>query len=531
MATSTFINGRVFTGRCESHGASAFRVRDGVFDWVGDADDLDRRERAEAVDLGGARVLPGLLDVHTHPGITATLAGATMVLPPAVSSIEALVTAMSGHRDVGVAGAWILGFGYDESSYPEARKPNRHDLDRISTTQPVLVRRCDAHSAVCNTAALRIASITAATPDPIGGHFGREADGTPDGLLTEPPAVEAVDVLRPRPSQDDLAQGIADLEPHYLSQGLVGVCDLLSTVVPDPIQTFRLAADKGFRLRCGLYYGWREALTDLPQGFPADARNGRLYAAGLKLFGDGAFSDRTAWCARPYPGTDDVGIGLLTTHDLVTAARWARAGGVQLAVHAMGDRAIEQVVDVLGDLDPWVAGAPSVRIDHATLIDEALMHRLESARMRFGIVSHTIFYFAEYGSYDRALGPDQRGEAYPIRRYYASAVPTALASDAPATAWSEADHVFTSIQAAVTRRAHNGADIGQGQAITLAQALLLYTSRAAEVAGFDGLGRIDPGYEGSFVVLDRDPFELPAEQLADVQIAQTWLRGELVFER
>lgn len=93
------------------------------------------------------------------------------------------------------------------------------------------------------------------------------------------------------------------------------------------------------------------------------------------------------------------------------------------------------------------------------------------------------------------------------------------------------DHVFTSVRAAVVRRAHTGDDLGQAQAVTLPQALLLYTSRAAQVARMDRLGRIEEGYEGSFVVLDRDPFALPAEEMDQVDIAQTWLRGELAWPR
>lgn len=476
-------------------------------------------------------MLPELLDVHTHSVFTATLAGAAMVLPPAVGSIEDLVAALGAHAEAHPDDEWILGFGYDESFYPEGRKPNRHDMDRVSSTRPVLVRRCDGHSAVCNTRALELAGIAADTPDPVGGRFGREPDGTPDGLLTEPPAVDLVDGQRPVLGQEDLAQAIVDLEPHYLSQGLVGLCDLLSTFIPAPLETFRLAAQKGFRPQCGLYYGWREAMEQLPDGPGPDATEGRVYLAGLKLFADGAFSDRTAWLNEPYPGGDDTGMGLLTEEDILRAADWAREHGIQLSFHAMGDRAIQQVVDVLGDLEPWVDGAPSVRIDHATLISDELLARIEAARVSFAVVSHTIFYFAEYGSYDKALTDDLRGEAYPIRRYYEGSVPTALSSDAPATAWSEVDHVFTSVKAAVVRRAHTGADIGQDQAITLPQAILLYTSRAAECARFDGLGRIEEGYEGSFVVLDRDPFELPDEELDQVQVAQTWLRGERVYTR
>lgn len=114
MGETTFRNGQVFTGAGEDDFASAFTVTDGVFSWVGAESELSDADRAGAVDLGGATVTPGFLDVHTHPVFTATLAGAAIVLPPAVGSIEELVATLGRQRTVGIDGAWILGFGYDE---------------------------------------------------------------------------------------------------------------------------------------------------------------------------------------------------------------------------------------------------------------------------------------------------------------------------------------------------------------------------------------------------------------------------------
>ena len=528
---TTYLNATVFTGRDETDIASAFTIEDGTFTWVGDEAELDDAARAGAVDLGGATVTPGFLDMHTHPVFTATLAGAANVLPPAVTSIDQLVTVLAGQKSAETPGAWILGFGYDESSYPEGRKPTRHDLDRVSDTHPVLVRRCDGHSAVCNTKALELAGIDADTPNPADGTFEREDDGFPNGILTEPSAVDAVDGHRPRQTDEELAAAIADLEEHYLSEGIVGMCDLLSTFAPRPLPTVRAAADAGFRPQCALFYGWRDALATLPDGPAESDTTGRVRIAGLKLFSDGCFSDRTAWCTCPYPGGADAGTGLLTEQDIKRAADYARAHGLQLAFHAMGDRAIAQIVDVLGDSDPWLEDVPSVRIDHATLIDPDMLARIEAAPMRFGIISHTIFYFAEYGSYEKNLTADLAGEAYPIRRYYDADLPLALASDAPATAWARADHVFTSIQAAITRRSHTGGDMGAGQAISLGEALLLYTSRAARISNLRGLGRIAPGYEGTFLVLSADPFETPADELDRIEVSRTYLRGQEVFRR
>lgn len=319
MATHTFINAKVFTGRSETDFASAFSITDGVFGWVGETAELDPDQRDAAVDLSGAAVAPGFIDAHTHPVLTATLAGATLVLPPAVGSIEELIEALAPPQGVGLEGDWILGYGYDEASYPEGRKPNRHDLDRVSSTRPVLVHRCDGHSAVCNTAALGLAGITSTTPNPEGGRFIREADGTPNGVLSEFAAVTAVARFLPEVSQDDVAGAIADLDKHYLSEGIVGLCDPLATLTSDPITTVRLAERKGFRPQCALFYGWREALAEFPQGPPEDAKQGRIHIAGLKLFADGAFSDNTAWCKHQYRDPEDPVKALLTTSDILRA--------------------------------------------------------------------------------------------------------------------------------------------------------------------------------------------------------------------
>jgi predicted amidohydrolase YtcJ len=160
-----------------------------------------------------------------------------------------------------------------------------------------------------------------------------------------------------------------------------------------------------------------------------------------------------------------------------------------------------------------------------------MIERMNAARMSFAVVSHSIFLFAEYDSYERNLSPKQFEIAYPIRSFYERVPFTALASDNPATAWSDADNVFVSIKAAALREAYNGADIGQAEAVTVPQALLLYTGRARLVAPLDGVGVIDRGYEGSFVVLDRDIFIIDPDEIDQVQVAETWLRGERVYQR
>ncbi|WP_350350837.1 amidohydrolase family protein [Microbacterium sp. A8/3-1] len=526
MTTTTFTNGRVFTGESETAFASAFRVTDGLVEWVGDAADVSD---ADAVDLGGRTVLPGLLDSHTHPALLAGTALAAECFPPAVLSPDDLVAVLQRHAAGIAVDAWVLGRGFDDTKFPEGRMPTAADLDRVSTDRPVLVWRCDAHSAVCNTKALEIAGITADTPDPDGARFGRDADGKPNGVLTELAAVDAVVSFVAAPTREEQLAAIVSIGEELATRGIVAVCDLFSTRIDQPLATFRAAVERGLRTQVALYPAWDPAapLADLDAG----DREGQIRVAGVKVVLDGAYSNRTAWVHQAYPDSCDHGLRLVDDADVLAAGDWARRNGVQLAVHAMGDRALDRVVELFEDAEPWLDGIPSVRIEHATIVSDAYLARLASARMTFGIATHTVFFFAEYDGYEKALRVEQVPDAYPIARLYAGLDPLALSSDRPATAWSGADDVMLSVEAAVRRRTYNGIEFGAEAAITVAQALLLYTSRAASLSPLTGVGTLAPGYDGSFAVLERDVFTVPDDEIAAVRVAETWIRGEQVFVR
>ena len=522
-----FVNAKVFTGTGEEDFATAFRIEDRVFTRVGHAP-----EGTGGTDLGGRTVVPGFLDVHSHPSLLATLADTVACLPPEVSSLADLLDRLRTHPALGREDRWVEGYGFDESGWPEGRKPTRYDLDQVSATQPVYVRRSDSHSLVCNSRALELAGITRDTPDPVGGRIGRDADGEPDGVLAERPAWDRLLSLRSEVSHDEQVARLAGLDAHFAERGIVAVGDLMATLTTDdPLRLFRDAARAGLRPQVALYPLWNDLVSAGLRDLTDDERTGRTAIAGVKLVMDGAYSDRTAWTDDPYPGSCDHGLQTATDDDLRRAVDWARRNGVQVAVHAMGDRSLRYVVDVLGGEQPWLTDRPSVRLEHATLFSAELIDRVGAATMDFGVVTHSIFFFAEYGSYERNLSEQQLAVAYPIRSFYERVPAAALSSDTPATSWSDADDVLVSVKAAVLREAHTGASFNPAEAVTVAQALLLYTGRARLVAPFDRVGLIQAGFEGSFVVLDRDVFTVPPHEIDRVRVAETWIRGERVFRR
>jgi predicted amidohydrolase YtcJ len=195
----------------------------------------------------------------------------------------------------------------------------------------------------------------------------------------------------------------------------------------------------------------------------------------------------------------------------------------------MGDRALQEVVDVLGDQEPWLDGMPSVRVEHATLLDAELVARMSEARMTFGAASNVDFLFAEHGSYAANLTDEQLARCYAVRTLYDDLPAAALASDCPATTWPDPDDPFMSIQAAVTRKAHDGTDINPDQAVTVGEALMLYTGRARLVTDLGDVGRLVPGAEASFVTVDRDLFTVDPMTIIDSNVTGTWIRGRQVF--
>lgn len=521
---------RIFTGADETTFVTAFAVDGGRFVWTGDAADIP--SGAAVDDLDTPVVLPGLIDAHTHPTFIAMTVDAVACTVPLVHSIPEMVGALQRHPNAGKGDtAWIEGWGYDESKLAEGRTPTRHDLDLVSTTQPVYVLRSDCHSGVCNTRALELAGITAGTPDPHHAHFGRDADGTPNGVLVEHAANQRVVQAKGSAGYDAEVDALARTTDHFSARGIVACTDMFCIPVDfAQFDLYRDARTRGFRQCARIFYDFESIQRrPIPAVTPSD-RTGRVAIAGIKLFIDGSISNRTAWMREPYPGTtDDVGMRTCSPELMADALAFARANHLQIAVHAMGDRAIEEVVGVYGDEEPWLEGVPSVRIEHASILSTELITRISNARMQFGVVTNIDFFFAEHDSYAVNLTAAQYARTYPVRDLYERIGAFALSSDCPATTWADPDNPFMSIQAAVTRKAYNGADIVRAQAITVPQAVLLYTGRARSVGDMPLVGMIAPGYEASFIALSDDVFEIDPDSIIDVRVTGTWIEGEKVY--
>ena len=256
-------------------------------------------------------------------------------------------------------------------------------------------------------------------------------------------------------------------------------------------------------------------------------KSDRLRVAGLKVFMDGSISGETALMKDAFP-SGKKGVALTSEDRLREIIAYARENKLQVAVHAMGDAAIQRVIDVCQDLDPWLEGQPSVRIEHASLLSDSMLKELKGATIGLAVSTQPIFFFGEEDFYRLFLSADQLKMAYRINSLDKENILFSLSSDAP---WAEPDSPFYGIYAAVTRHTAAGGFINEDEGIPVVRAILAYTRDAAKMGGFVNNGTLTPGKDADFVILDRDIFSQKAEDLAKVKPASTWIGREKVWSQ
>ena len=528
-----FINGHIFTSNTEQLYADAMLVGDGKILWIGSQQDVPEicpdSSDIQIIDIHGQTVIPEFVDAHMHPLMLAEYSRQIACLPPKVNSIEDLVAEIAHTCEETLEGRWIRGWGYDEGKYLEKRSPNRDDLDRGCADKPVfLVRSCE-HVRCVNSKALEIAGITKNTPDPPGGSIDRDENGEPTGILREN-ARDLVLPFMPAETEEELVSALVDLGKLLTSQGIVAVADMGNLHPGGNYNYYVKASERGFRQRVAMYYMWDYFMDNpdfeiTPQMM--DCEN-RIRIAGLKLIGDGSISGRTAWLSKPYLGTEEYGMPVYSDESLEKAIAFAKNAGCQISVHAMGERAIDRIIDRIYEEDDWTDGnVPYLRVEHLTEPSEQAMAK--ATEKGFAFVSQPIFEYCEIETYKANMDEERLKRIYPFRTELDCGIRLCLSTDAPATSWAVPSDPFPNIKSAVTRRAYDGTDIGQNERIDLETAIILYTKNAAEICGFDGLGQLKPGYSADFAVLNKDIFSIDPARIDEVCVKETYICGEKVY--
>jgi predicted amidohydrolase YtcJ len=526
-ATLILLGGRVWTGDRKRPWAEAVAVRGETILAVGGAAQIERLAGpgTRRVAARGGLVTPGFIDAHVHL-LDGGFGLASVQLRDAASRAE-FVRRIAEFARQAPPGAWVLGGDWDHELWGGGL-PERGWIDGATPGRPVWVNRLDGHMGLANSAALRAAHVTAKTSDPAGGTIVRGADGEPTGILKDN-AMALIDAVVPPPSPAAEDGALAAAMRYVAAQGVTGVHHMGTWEDLAVFRRAHAARRLRTRIRAAVPLATWERLRD------EVAAHGRgdawLRIGGLKGFVDGSLGSRTAAFVAPYrdaPATT----GLLVTkpEDLDAWTAGADRAGLQVMVHAIGDRAIHLQLDVFAR----VAGAARLR-DRRFRIEHA-QHLLPADIPRFaalGVVASMQPYHAiDDGRWaEKAIGAARAQTTYAFRSLLDAGATLAFGSD-----WPVAPAVpLAGIYAALTRCTLDGRHPEgwvPGQKITFEEALAAYTRGGAYAAFDEGeLGTLEPGKLADLVLLDRDISRVPPAEIRDAKVLLTVVGGQVVYER
>lgn len=483
---------------------------------------------ARQLDLAGATCLPGFNEAHNHMINFGLVLGQVNCRHPHVRSISDIVARFAERASQTPPGSWIRGRGYDDNVLAEHRHPTRWDLDQASTRHPLVLVHSSGHMLVANSLALQLAGITRETPDPSGGHIVRDKSGEPTGLLQEN-AMELVERVIPAPTLEEMIEALRRCNDAYVAAGITSSQDAGSDH-PLQVEAYQRAVERGvLKLRTSMMIRHQLLPHLLGLGVKQGFGDNRLRLGPVKLFADGSLIGRTAAVSRPFlsdPRPDNYGMTIWTQEELDQLVWQAHSAGFQVATHAIGDRAIEMVLDAY---ERALARLPRAdhrhRIEHCGVLRPDLIERI--ARLGVLVVSQPIF-IAEYGDgFIRHLGLERIQLTYPFRSLLDAGIRLIFSTDCPVSSYEP----LRCIQAAVLERTASGRSYALEEAIQVEEALPLYTVNGA-FATFEERykGMLRPGMLADFVVLEHDPRRVNPEELTQIRVLRTVIGGQTVYE-
>ena len=521
------VNARVWTGDARRPWVDAVLVRGEHIELVGSSAEVKKRagSAARTIDANGKMVTPGFIDAHVH-FLDGGFALASVQLRDA-SSPEDFIRRIAAFAKTVAPGTWILNGDWDHTTWGGAL-PDRHWIDSVTPRNPVWINRLDGHMNLANSLALAAAGVSASTRDVAGGTIVRDAEGAPTGILKDN-AQDLVSGAVPDPSIEMSLRALDAAMSHVAERGVTSVHHMGSW---DDLAVFRRAHDAGLlrtRISAAVPLSTWARLRDEVQS--RGRGDSWLRIGGLKGFVDGSLGSHTAAMLEPFTDAPaDRGLLVNTEQDLLAWTNAADKAGLQVTVHAIGDRAIRTQLDIFEKVGK-ANGARDrrFRIEHAQHIAPADIGRFAT----LGVIASVQPYHAiDDGRWaERVIGPERAKGTYAFKSLLDHGTVLAFGSDwfvAPPTP-------LLGIYAAVTRRTlddlHPGGWIPE-QKVTVEQALHAYTSGSAR-AGFQEreVGMLRAGMLADLVMMDRDITRVAPETIRDAEVVLTVVGGRVMYDR
>lgn len=547
-SSDLLVTGRILTLDAARPQVAAFGVRGGIVVATGAIADVRNALRTDhrRIHVASGVVVPGLIDAHVHL-VDGGLYLAALDLA-GVASRESWNARVRGHladsHGAENRSDWVTGGGWDHERWGGVL-PGRDWLDSLTGDRPALLMRSDLHIALANTAALERAGIdaTATTADPPGGQILRDASGRPTGVLRDT-AIELIARHIPTPSHAELDAALARATAHAHRHGVTQVHD--KGELPPSWRDLEVLERAEAANRLSLRVSVATPVSDwqaLAERVRARGRGSDLLQWGsVKGFVDGSLGAGTARFHTPFDDLPDTrGLFVTDPDELQADIRGAWGAGLQPITHAIGDAAVDWLIDVYADLPTAAQDRLPPRIEHAQHLSQGVAARMASA----GVIAsmQPIHLVADAPWMERRLGPKRAAHAYPVRTLADAGVPLALGSD-----WTVAPlDPLLGMRAARHRLGADGEVFGAAECVSMETALRGYTTGAAAAAGFRGrTGQLTLGALADFVVIDgvapnartRDgaareegaPYD-PYEGLGEGYVVRTFVGGREVYRR
>ena len=476
----------------------------------------------QVIDAGGKTLMPGFNDSHIHIWKVGNLK-TFMLDVRGVKSKDELVQLIKEYHQKNPHLQWITARGFNEAAWQEKSMPTKDELDKTGIEKPIYLMRTCAHIAVCNSKALEMAGINNTTVSPAGGTIQLGEDGTPNGILNET-ALGLVTNIIPPYSIEDLKIMIRACREELYQYGITAATD--PAVDPLLIKAYKEmneAGELGFRLNIFpiIFPDGSNEANPIPEPYSSDF----MQINTVKFFADGGLSGKTSALKKQYKNSGEQGVLRLDKERYTQLSRQCMEKGLGVATHAIGDAAIEMVIDVYEQLHKDFPLAIK-RIEHLGLPEKKHLEAMAASNIACSM--QTIFLDELGKNFMEYLDDDYLSQCYPVFSVLQHGILMSLSSDAPVV---KNFNPLKGIYAAITRCTNEGAVIAAGESISITQAMKAYTSSAAAIGGENRFGSLQTGKLADFILLDKNPLTTPVNDITQIKVLQTFVDGKEVWRR
>ena len=514
------MDGRVLTMNASQLHAEAIAIKKDRIVKVGANKEITRwiGKNTKVIGLEGKTVVPGFIDTHVHIADFGRML--VWVDLKGIKSIQEMQSRIRKRAQRVPKGKWVIGHGWDQTSFTEKRYPNFLDLDKASSDNPVILYHQFGRMCVVNSKALELAGVTRETSAPSGGKIDKDAKtGEPTGVLREN-ATDLVWKIIPEPSEEEIMEAASLACETIVKAGVTSVHWIVSSLTEFSI-IHKLRAENKLPLRIYIIVPANLLGNVTGLGSYKDFGDYVVKVGGVIIFADGSLAARTAALHEPYSDDPATKGKLLCTQEEMNAlVVKVHKANLQPIIHAMGDQAIDAALVAIEATSEAQKKHRRYRLEQAALLNEWLIQRIKKQEVTISIQPRVINSEFSVWSATNHLGLERARWLYPLKTLLKEGIRVIGGSDCPMEPLSP----LSGIQAAVTRESF------PEERITVDDALRIYTVNAAYAAFEESIkGSIEAGKLADIAVLSRDPRAVPPNEIENIEVKMTILGGEVVY--